>query len=991
MSSLRGHVRDVEGSMNAGRLLKEVAVFIVGMALMLAFSVAPASSGEPPKEPILRIETGMHTAQITRIGVDREERYLVTGSNDKTVRVWDLETGRLLRTLRPPEGEGNEGMIYAVAISPDGRTIACAGWTGWDWEETHSIYLFDRGTGSLKKRLSGLPQVIYHLAYSKDGRFLAATLGGKNGIRVYETEGYGLTFTDSDYGDDSCGADFDSKGRLAVSSYDSHIRLYEKDFRLIAKKKLQEGSQPHGVSFSPDGSKIAVAFNDSTKLDILSSKDLSYLFSPDTSAVDNGTLVNVAWSSDGAYLYAGGRFQKDGCPIVKWADGGKGNSTFLKGADNTIMHIIPLRKGGLVFGAADPALGRIDKADKQVFFQGPAIADLRGNLAGFLVSQDAKTVRFGYEYGGKIPAQFSFDKRVIELIDPQGITTKSLDMSPPITKAEGIKITDWQNSLAPKLNGEPLALDQYEISRSLALAPDRTSFLLGADWYLRLFDTKGKEIWRIPVPGPAAWGVNISGDGKKALAAFGDGTIRWYRMSDGKELLALFPHKDRRRWVIWTPSGYYDASAGGEDLIGWHINNGRDQAGDFFPISRFRQQFYRPDVVAKVLETLDEKKAVKLADTEAGRQTRETAVVSVLPPVVTILSPQEGAAIATQEVTVKYLVRSPSGDRIESIEARVNGNPAKTEAGLNLPAAESTRTVRLSLREKDNTIAVIAENRHGESAPAFVRVRWTGKTEEEGIDTRKKLYVLAVGVSSYAQPSLKEGVQYASKDAEDFIKAIRKQKDVLYKDVEVKKLLNEQAATKDDILRGLAWIKKKSTYNDMAVIFLAGHGTNDLNGRYYFLPAKGETGDDEGLFVTGVRNSDIIKTIKYMQGIVLLFIDTCHSGSIMGTARGTTDINGFINELANAGKEGVVFASSTGAQLSLQVEGNGAFTKALVEGLTGAAVLRGTNKITVSSLGVYVAERVKELTKGMQTPPRPKPLSKGDDEGRDFPIAVKLQ
>ncbi len=51
-------------------------------------SRAQAQNAEPPREPILRIETGMHTAGITRIGVDAG-RYLVTGSADKTVRVWE--------------------------------------------------------------------------------------------------------------------------------------------------------------------------------------------------------------------------------------------------------------------------------------------------------------------------------------------------------------------------------------------------------------------------------------------------------------------------------------------------------------------------------------------------------------------------------------------------------------------------------------------------------------------------------------------------------------------------------------------------------------------------------------------------------------------------------------------------------------------------------------------------------------------------------------
>lgn len=146
-----------------------------------------ADAGEPTKEPILRIETGMHTAMIWHISIDAENRYIVTGSDDKTVRVWELSTGRLMKTLRPPVGEGNEGKLFAVAISPDGREIACGGWTGYEWDKHHSIYFFDREKGNLIKRLTGLPNVINHLSYSKDGRYLVAALGGNNGIRVYRT------------------------------------------------------------------------------------------------------------------------------------------------------------------------------------------------------------------------------------------------------------------------------------------------------------------------------------------------------------------------------------------------------------------------------------------------------------------------------------------------------------------------------------------------------------------------------------------------------------------------------------------------------------------------------------------------------------------------------------------------------------------------------------------------------------------------------------
>ncbi len=125
--------------------------------------------------------------------------------------------------------------------------------------------------------------------------------------------------------------------------------------------------------------------------------------------------------------------------------------------------------------------------------------------------------------------------------------------------------------------------------------------------------------------------------------AYADGTIRWHRWSDGQVLLTLFVHKEDKRWVAWTPTGYYMASPGGEGLIGWHINRGWEQPADFFPASRFRDRFNRPDIVRLVLQTLDEDEAVKRANETGKRKAGDQAAGQrVLPPVLRITSPVEG-------------------------------------------------------------------------------------------------------------------------------------------------------------------------------------------------------------------------------------------------------------------------------------------------------------------------------------------------------------
>src|SRR4051812_20819163 len=94
-----------------------------GFALVLILLLCAAetiAADQPPTaapglydRPILVIDPGMHTGPIRRAGADARGRWAVTGSHDKTVRVWSLAYGTLLRTIRLPAGPGNVGKVYA--------------------------------------------------------------------------------------------------------------------------------------------------------------------------------------------------------------------------------------------------------------------------------------------------------------------------------------------------------------------------------------------------------------------------------------------------------------------------------------------------------------------------------------------------------------------------------------------------------------------------------------------------------------------------------------------------------------------------------------------------------------------------------------------------------------------------------------------------------------------------------------------------------------
>jgi WD40 repeat protein len=921
-------------------------IWAISLAIGFGFpGVLPGQTAEPPSKPFLRIETGMHTAVVRRIDTDAAERFLVTASEDKTARVWDVRNGELLKVLRPPQGDGKDGKIWAVAISPDGATVAVSGF-GFSGQPT-SIYLFDRASGKLTKHIDGLPSGVDHLAYSSDGRYLAAVLY-KAGMRVYRSSDDREMARDTDYGASSFSAEFDRAGRLVTTCFDGALRLYDASFRLVAKRQAPGGKLPLQARFSPDGSKAAVGFDDSTAVDVLSGADLAFLYAADTSQFKNGILSSVAWASDGKFLYGGGQYARSGVvPVVRWSDSGRGAASVWSAAHDTIVDLRTLSGGRLLFGSGDPAIGMLDSSGRMVWQHTPEILDHRGNLDKLRLSRDGSIVAFGFNVlspqGDWIRRLARFDTTERKLqIDP----VPDPSLTPPRTT--GMNIAGWENTTRPTLDGRALALETNETSRSLALSANADAFLLGADWHLRLFDRNGGARWPQPAPMPAAaWDVNLSQDGRYAVAALGDGTIRWYAMGDGAEALALFVHPDGQRWVAWTPEGFFDASPGGDALIGYHLNQGWDRAGQFIRVDQVFNLFYRSDLVAGRL---------KAGGAEAVRAARDrigdvaAILADGLPPALALVSPAESQSQGDFEFQFKV---TDAGGGIGRVVYRIDGVPMQgRDAGIALPG-QGNLNRRFDLGPGPHEVSATVYNGKNQLESRSI----TAKVNVTATERRPALFVVAAGVTHYRDHSFDDGVKFASADAKALVARLQAQGQGLFSSVTPYPLYDDKA-TSENIGKTIAEAASHIQPSDVFVLYLAGHGTA-IDGKYYFIPWEVRYTSQAALQQQSLDEEAIRKLLAQIPAKkTLLILDTCNSGAYSnGRALGE---KAAVDRLAKITARAVLAASASDQMALEGYQNHSVLMSAILDGLSKVADSSG--QVQVTTFADFVVDRVRTIT-----------------------------
>jgi hypothetical protein len=958
-------------------MLGQLASMLLGLMLSL-----PGLAAEPTTDPILRVEAGMHTTLIRRVAVDAPRQRLVTCSDDKTVRVWQMPEARLLNTLRVPIDQGHEGQLFAVAVSPDGKTVVTGGWTGWDWDGSASLYFFDVASGQMLRRVGGFKDAIHALLWTRDGEHLMVGLQGRGGLHKLRLQDQRIVASDPQYLDKIMELDERADGLLAVVALDGMARLYGRDFTLLGRRAVPGGSKPSSARFSPDGRQLAVGFIDRATLTVLQSRDLAEAFRPGVEGLsDQASFTSVAWSSDGRYVYAGGDYRGSGAnPLYRWGDGGRGARQAIPLADNRITEIQQMPGGAIAFAAEDPGLGIVAADGKRSAWRGPDSLDFSAAHGRLELSANGSTVRYPLRRGTAGATAHSFSPL---LPGDQALAAElTAELFGPQLQAPGLVVESWKDSYTPTINGNKPVLDEYEMSRSYALAPARRAVLLGTEWALRLLDGQARELWSVKLPA-VAQAVNVSRDGRLALAALSDGTLRWYRMRDGREELAYFPHRNGQDWIAWVPEGYYMSSVYGDNFVGWQVNRGRDLAPDFHRAVQFDRLLYRPDAVAAAFRAGETVALRTVAMRSLGADFEIRKLADVAPP---------RLRLQPLEVTLDADGRSRAvlelhGERVkldmQDVTVFVNNIPVTPTAERRLSGADSRQFVRrlvVDVPERSNQVRVEAFN--GVSM---------GVTESliavpEGLRLAPPpgdLYLVAVGVNVFPRLPQRMHLAYAAQDAIELVQVLQARTRGQFRQVHVK-LLSDMSETKPDraaVLQALQSVQQARA-QDTVVVFLASHGVSDRAGNYYFVPRDVRPEDlpelDKGRNAPSmVPWTAFFDALRGAAGRRLLIVDTCQARNIEGRFEAHP-----LMKRSAASLFSLVVASKGNESSQEYPEGlHGLFTYAFIQALVPGS---DANNDGVVSLGEVfaavqpVVERLHDRRGGSQTPQLIAPAPLGD-------------
>ena len=641
------------------------------------------SIGLVAQKPELVVQTG-HSSSVSSVAFSPDGKLLASGSNDNTMKLWDVATGRELRTFT-----GHSRGVNSVAFGPDGKLLASG-------SDDKTVRLWEAATGHLLRTLTGHSKSITSVAFSPDGKTLVSASGFDSGnpspdpIRLWEVA-TGLELRTLRHSEGIQGVNavaFSADGNIIASgSDDGTIQLWQTITGRELRTLRGHSAAVLSVVFSRDSKRLASGSEDKmTKIwDLATGNELRSLTG------HSEGVATVAFSPDTRTVASGSGDILSGDSIIKVWDVMTGRELHtLIGHSGQVTSVAFSADGKTLAGSTGNISGSsvVNLWDVATWRQLHTLTGNSGWVTSVAISSDRKNL-----------ASSSYDKTITLWNMTRGQKTFTL-----------IGHSSWVHSAAFSPDGKIVASG-------------------GGDKVIKLWEVAtGRELATLSGHTGPINSIAFSNDGKTLASGSYDNTVKLWDLVGRKEIKTLFGHSSLVTSILFSQDGTLLVS-GSEDGTAklWDVSSGtelRTFAGHSYPVTSVAIS-----ADGKMLASGSNDKTAKLWQVATGRELRTLNGHSNFVSSVAFSADGKTLATGSWDKTVKLWDVS-TGRELGTLTGHSDVVSAVAFTGNFLVTGSADATMKLWRQDSNKALATLISLDKGD---------WVVVTPDNRFDTNRNL------------------------------------------------------------------------------------------------------------------------------------------------------------------------------------------------------------------------------------------------------------